>query len=230
MGVTKEFFTESHLTYTKINTLYKRNEKGMIMLGDFSRPEFEYLYNVKWKAFEKVDGTNMSYYWDGHNMQIHGKSENASIPSRLLTVMESLLNEDKLREVFPIKYDENGNEVPFMVRIYGEGYGVGIQKCGGSYIQKNNHFRVFDIKINDFWLEWDNVLDICSKLGLDVVQSYGEMTLAEAEEFVKNGFFSPIAENKELKAEGLVLRPLVQFTNRMGERVMVKIKTCDYKK
>ena len=229
MGVTKEFFTESHLTYTKINTLYKRNEKGMIMLGDFSRPEFEYLYNVKWKAFEKVDGTNMSYYWDGHNMQIHGKSENASIPSRLLTVMESLLNEDKLREVFPIKYDENGNEVPFMVRIYGEGYGVGIQKCGGSYIQKNNHFRVFDIKINDFWLEWDNVLDICSKLGLDVVQSYGEMTLAEAEEFVKNGFFSPIAENKELKAEGLVLRPLVQFTNRMGERVMVKIKTCDYK-
>lgn len=229
MGVTKEFFTESHLTYTKINTLYKRNEKGMIMLGDFSRPEFEYLYNVKWKAFEKVDGTNMSYYWDGHNMQIHGKSENASIPSRLLTVMEGLLNEDKLREVFPIKYDENGNEVPFMVRIYGEGYGVGIQKCGGSYIQKNNHFRVFDIKINDFWLEWDNVLDICSKLGLDVVQSYGEMTLAEAEEFVKNGFFSPIAENKELKAEGLVLRPLVQFTNRMGERVMVKIKTCDYK-
>lgn len=230
MGVTKEFFTESHLTYTKINTLYKRNEKGMIMLGDFSRPEFEYLYNVKWKAFEKVDGTNMSYYWDGHNMQIHGKSENASIPSRLLTVMEGLLNEDKLREVFPIKYDENGNEVPFMVRIYGEGYGVGIQKCGGSYIQKNNHFRVFDIKINDFWLEWDNVLDICSKLGLDVVQSYGEMTLAEAEEFVKNGFFSPIAENKELKAEGLVLRPLVQFTNRLGERVIVKIKTCDYKK
>ena len=230
MGVTKEFFTESHLTYTKINTLYKRDEKGKIMMGDFSRPEFEYLYNVKWRAFEKVDGTCMSYYWDGHNMQIHGKSENASIPSRLLTVMEGLLNEDKLREVFPIKYDENGNEVPFMVRIYGEGYGVGIQKCGGSYIQKNNHFRVFDIKINDFWLEWDNVLDICSKLGLDVVQSYGEMTLAEAEEFVKNGFFSPIAENKELKAEGLVLRPLVQFTNRMGERVMVKIKTCDYKK
>lgn len=230
MGVTKEFFTESHLTYTKINTLYKRDEKGKIMLGDFSRPEFAYLYNVKWKAFEKVDGTNMSYYWDGHNMQIHGKSENASISSRLLTVMEGLLNEDKLREVFPIKYDENGNEVPFMVRIYGEGYGVGIQKCGGSYIQKNNHFRVFDIKINDFWLEWDNVLDICSKLGLDVVYDYGEMTLAEAEEFVKNGFFSPIAENKELKAEGLVLRPLVQFTNRMGERVMVKIKTCDYKK
>ena len=222
-------FKAVHKTYTKINTIFKRDTKGNIMIGDFSRPEFEYLYNVKWLATEKIDGTCMSYYWDGHNMQIHGKSENALISSRLLTVMEGLLNEDKLREVFPIKYDENGNEVPFMVRIYGEGYGVGIQKCGGSYIQKNNHFRVFDIKINDFWLEWDNVLDIANKLGLDVVESYGEMTLAEAEEFVKNGFFSPIAENKELKAEGLVLRPLVQFTNRLGERVIVKIKTCDYK-
>lgn len=228
--VTNDFFKECHQTYTKIQTLYKRDTKGNIIIGDFSRPEFAYLYDVKWKAFEKVDGTNMSYYWDGHNMQIHGKSENASIHSCLLTVMEGLLNEDKLREVFPIKYDENGNEIPFMVRIYGEGYGVGIQKCGGSYIQKTNHFRVFDIKINGFWLEWDNVLDICSKLGLDVVHSYGEMTLGEAEEFVKNGFFSPISENKELKAEGLVLRPLVQFTNRLGERVIVKIKTCDYKK
>lgn len=227
--VTKDFFVESHQTYTKINTLYKRDTKGNIMLGDFSRPEFAYLYDVKWKAFEKVDGTNMSFYWDGHNMQIHGKSANASIPSRLLSVMENLLTEEKLREVFPIKYDENGNEVPFMVRIYGEGYGVGIQKCGGSYIQNNNHFRVFDIKINEFWLEWENVLDIASKLGLDVVHSYGEMTLAEAEEMVKNGFISPISENRELKAEGLVLRPLIQFTNRMGERVMVKIKTCDYK-
>lgn len=227
--VTNDFFKECHQTYTKINTLYKRDTKGNLMIGDFSRPEFAYLYDVKWKAFEKVDGTNMSYYWDGHNMQIHGKSENASIPGRLLTVMERLLNEDKLREVFPIKCDENGNEVPFMVRIYGEGYGVGIQKCGGSYIQKDNSFRVFDIKINDFWLDWDNVLDICSKLGLDVVTSYGEMTLREAEEFVKNGFKSPIAENTNLNAEGLVLRPLVYFSNRMGERVMVKIKTCDYK-
>jgi hypothetical protein len=47
---------------------------------------------------------------------------------------------------------------------------------------------------------------------------------------VKNGFKSPIAENVDLNAEGLVLRPLVQFSNRMGERVIVKIKTCDYKK
>ena len=171
-----------HQTYTKINTLYKRDEKGNIVIGDFSLPEFKYLYNNKWLAFEKVDGTNMSFYWDGHEMQIHGKSENASIPSILMDTMKTILTEEKLAEVFPIKYDENGNEVPFMVRIYGEGYGAKIQKCGGLYTRSGNDFRVFDIKINGFWLDWDNVVDITNKLGLKTVEPFGEMTLEEADD------------------------------------------------
>ena len=223
-------FNEVHQTYTKINTLYKRDEKGNIVIGDFSRPEFEYLINCKWRAFYKIDGTNMSYYWDGHEMQIHGKTEKANIPSKLKTAMEELISVEKMREVFPIKYDENGNEVPFMVRIYGEGYGVGIQKCGGSYSRKENKFIVFDIMINGFWLEWDNVCDICSKLGIETVTCFGEMTLAEAEDMVVKGFKSPIAENPELDAEGLVLRPVVQLYNKQHERIMVKIKTGDYRK
>lgn len=223
-------FKLTHETYTKINTLYKRDKKGNIVIGDFSLPEFKYLYNNKWLAFEKVDGTNMSFYWDGHEMQIHGKSENDSIPSMLMDTMKTILTEEKLAEVFPIKYDENGNEVPFIVRIYGEGYGAKIQKCGGSYIRGRNDFRVFDIKINGFWLYWDNVVDIANKLGLKTVEPFGEMTLEDAEKMVINGFKSPIAENKELDAEGLVLRPIVQLFNRKNERIMVKIKTCDYRK
>lgn len=223
-------FNEVHRTYTKINTLYMRDEKGNIMLGEFSRPELKYLYDCKWLGFDKVDGTNMSYYWDGHELQIHGKSEKANIPSKLKTTMEELISVEKMREVFPIKYDEEGNEIPFMVRIYGEGYGVGIQKCGGSYSRTENKFIVFDIMINGFWLEWDNVCDICSKLGLETVTCFGEMTLREAEALVIKGFKSPISENKELDAEGIVLRPLVQLFNKKGERIMVKIKTCDYKK
>lgn len=223
-------FNEVHRTYTKINTLYKRDEKGNIILGDFSRPELAYLYDNKWRAFYKVDGTNMSYYWDGHELQIHGKSEKANIPSKLNTAMQNLLSVEKLQEVFPIKYDEEGNEIPFMVRIYGEGYGVGIQKCGGSYSRTENKFIVFDIMINGFWLEWEDVCDICSRLNLETVTELGEMTLREAEAMVIKGFKSPIADNKELDAEGIVLRPLVQLFNKKDERIMVKIKTCDYKK
>lgn len=221
---------EKHLTYTKINTLYKRDEKGNIILGDFSRPEFAYLYDNKWRGFYKVDGTCMSYYWDGHELQIHGKTEKANISSKLNTAMQNLLSVEKLQEVFPIKYDEEGNEIPFMVRIYGEGYGVGIQKCGGSYSRTENKFIVFDIMINGFWLEWEDVCDICSRLNLETVTDLGEMTLREAEAMVIKGFKSPIADNKELDAEGIVLRPLVQLFNKKGERIMVKIKTCDYKK
>ena len=219
-----------HQTYTKINTLYKRDEKGNIVIGDFSLLEFKYLYNNKWLAFEKIDGTNMSFYWDGHEMQIHGKSENSSIPSMLMDTMKNILTEEKLAEVFSIKYDENGNEVPFMMRIYGEGYGDKIQKRGGSYIRGGNDFRVFDIKINGFWLDWNNVVDITKQLGLKTVEPFGEMTLEEAEKMVISGFKSHIAENKELDAEGLVLRPIVQLFNRKNERIMVKIKTRDYRK
>ena len=48
----------------------------------------------------------MSYYWDGHEMQIHGKSESAQSPKHLLKKMQELLTVEKLQEVFPLKYDE----------------------------------------------------------------------------------------------------------------------------
>lgn len=223
-------FNNVHRTYTKINTLYKRDEKGNIVIGDFSMDVFKYLFENKWLAFEKVDGTNMSWYWDGHEIQIHGKTAKASIPKHLEEKMREVLSEEKLKEVFPPKFDEEGKEIPFLVRIYGEGYGRAIQSCGGRYDSKHANIRVFDIMIDGWWLNWDDVVDICNKLNLNTVISYGEMTLKEAEEMVIKGFKSTISEDKDLNAEGLVLRPLVQLFNRKNERVMVKIKTCDYRK
>ena len=223
-------FKFEHQKYTKINTLFFRDTKGNLMLDEFSLPHFKYLYNNEWLAFEKVDGTNMSYYWDGHTLEIHGKSEDAQIPRPLLEKMQNILPIEVLKEKFPPKFDENGNEIPFLMIIYGEGYGKGIQKCGGKYIANDVDFTVFDIKIGNWWLEWDAVVDICHNLNLKHVEPFGVMTLGEAEKLVIGGFNSPIAENKELMAEGLVLRPLVQTFTRKGERVMVKIKTKDYKK
>jgi len=217
-----------HKTYTKINTLYKRDEKGKIMLGDFSRPEFEYLHNLPWIAYEKIDGTNMSYYWDGHTLEIHGKTENASIPPHLYKKMESLVTKEMMEKVFPLKYDEAGNEIPMLVIIYGEGYGSKIQKGGGRYISNDVNFRVFDINIDNWWLELDDVKDICSKLNLEMAVPYGELTIEEAEKMVIKGFKSTISEDETLIAEGLVLRPKVQLFNKRGERIMVKIKYCDY--
>lgn len=50
----------SENTYQKIDTIFKRDAKNIIMPYDeFVKPEFEYLRNVKWRAEEKIDGTNM---------------------------------------------------------------------------------------------------------------------------------------------------------------------------
>lgn len=217
-----------HKTYCKINTLYKRDEKGKIMLGDFSRPEFEYLHKLPWIAHEKIDGTNMSYYWNGHILEIHGKTENASIPPHLYKKMEELVTVEMMQKAFPLKYDENGNEIPMLVIIYGEGYGSKIQKGGGRYISNDVNFRVFDVNIDGWWLEIENVQDICDKLNLEMAVPYGELTIEEAEKMVIKGFNSTISEDKTLIAEGLVLRPKVQLFNKRGERIMVKIKYCDY--
>ena len=217
-----------HKTYTKINTLYKRDEKGKIILGDFSRPEFEYLHNLPWIAYEKIDGTNMSYYWDGHTLEIHGKTENASIPNHLFAKMNAMVTKEMMEKVFPLKYDEAGNEIPMLVIIYGEGYGSKIQKGGGRYISNDVNFRVFDINIDNWWLELDDVKDICGKLNLEMAVPYGELTIEEAEKMVIKGFKSTISEDETLIAEGLVLRPKVQLFNKRGERIMVKIKYCDY--
>lgn len=225
MGVTLQL---PHKTYTKINTLYKRDEKGNIMLGDVSRPEFNYLRNLPWIAYEKIDGTNMSYYWDGHILEIHGKTDAASIPPHLQAKMESLVTVDMMQKVFPLKYDENDNEIPMLVIIYGEGYGSKIQKGGGRYISNDVNFRVFDVNIDGWWLELENVQDICQKLNLEMAVPYGQMTIDEAEDMVKKGFTSTISEDETLIAEGLVLRPVVQLFNKRGERIMVKIKYRDY--
>lgn len=219
-----------HFKYSKIDTLYKRGEKNLIMIGDYSNPLFPYLLHNKWLAYEKVDGTNMSYYWDGHNLEIHGKTEDAKIPPHLLKKMEEILPVELLKEKFPPKYDENGKEIPFMLIIYGEGYGQNIGKVGSRYLSNDVSFRVFDIVIGGWWLDWENVVDICNKLNLDHVIPYGEMTLAEAEELVKKGFKSTIAEDKTLNAEGLVLRTPIQLFDKKLHRLLVKIKTCDYEK
>ena len=49
------------------------------------------------------------------------------------------------------------------------------------------------------------------------------------QDFVKAGFKSLIAENKDYIAEGLVLKAPCGLLNRRGKRIITKIKYCDYK-
>jgi hypothetical protein len=58
----------------------------------------------------------------------------------------------------------------------------------------------------------------------------GQFTIDEAIEFVRKGFKSTIAENKDYLAEGLVLTCPYGIKNRKGERIIFKIKHADFAK
>ena len=126
--------------------------------------------------------------------------------------------------IYGVEYEE----VP--IYIYGEYYGKGIQKVGGRY--SNNHdFVVFDIEKQGWWLPKEMRDEICHKLGLHQVPSLGTMTILEAERAVRNGFKTHVnSEDPTLLAEGIVLRSPVGLKDAGGNRIIVKLKHCDYAK
>lgn len=119
-------------------------------------------------------------------------------------------------------------EVP--VYIYGEFFGKKIQK-GGNYDKDNNRFSVFDICQQGWYVPIDMLNDYAQKLGLDVAPYIGQMTISEAERMVANGFKTlvPNVSNPDYLEEGIVARPVVPIKDPRGKRIIVKIKTCDYK-
>lgn len=220
-----------HRTYTKINTLYKRDRenKNIIIPGEYSDEEVKYLKDCLWMWTIKIDGTNMHYQWDGHTLEIHGKTTEANIPPSLKTKMEQLVTKEIMEEMFPIKYNEDGIEIPMMVRLYGEGCGKNIQgNIGKAYNPKEHDFILFNILIDNWWLTRESCEEIAMILNLRIVELIGYMTIGEAEEMVKKGFKDPMSMT-DLDAEGLVGTPLYDLRKRDGSRIIVKIKSKDYR-
>jgi len=119
-------------------------------------------------------------------------------------------------------------EVP--IYIYGEYFGTGIQKCGSRYIQNGNGFRVFDIKQQGWWLPKENRDAMCKGLGLEQVPFLGVMTLRDIEDMVRSGFTTKFegAADPTMIEEGIVARPIIPLCSGNGNRIIVKVKYCDY--
>lgn len=243
----------SENTYQKINTIFKRDENNIIMPHEeFSVPELNWLRNCKFDATEKIDGTNIRIEVVPtlnvtatrqepfiFAVLYRGKTDNAQIPPHLLKHLKETYPKEKVLESLGLpeylseeycqeKGYERFEDVP-MYTIYGEGYGVKIQK-GGNYIKDGVGFIVFDVKVGDMYLLRPNMEEIALKLGAPVVPYMGQFTIDEAIEFVKKGFKSTIAENKDYDAEGLVLKSPDGLCTRRGERIIFKVKTCDFVK
>jgi len=216
------------MKYPKINTLFKRDERNIIIPNDFTNETFEYLKDNKWECTEKIDGTNihidLSVDSCGYtSFSINGRTDSAIIPPHLLAKLNQKFVKDNISDCF------NCNGAPLEVSIFGEGYGMKIQK-GGNYISNDVDFILFDININGVWLKRESLEGIANKLNLDIVPIIGYMTIPEAIAYVDKGFKSTISENKEYDAEGLVLKTPCQLNDRMGDRIITKIKTVDFRK
>lgn len=215
--------------YHKIQTVYKREQfaKNQLIIGDYSMPEFEYLKNNIWVFTEKVDGTNIRVMFDGSNVVFGGKTDNAQLPVFLLYKLQELFEGTAKKELFKSKFvDPTTDELGAVaVCLYGEGYGAKIQKGGGNYIKDGVDFILFDVKVNDMWLERESVEDIANHFGIKVVPILGEGTLDEAISMTKAGFNSTWGN---FIAEGLIMKPKTELQTRRGHRVITKIKHKDF--
>lgn len=212
--------------YPKIETLYARDTDGSKKLieGEFLYDTIEMLKDIKWDATEKIDGTNIGVYWDGHEVHFQGRTEKADIPKPLLAKLEEKFGGETNAQMFEQMFGEKE------VVLYGEGYGHKIQKAGDSYDPERVNFILFDIYMpgDDLWMNRDVVLAIARSLGVEVVPLLGAATLRDWVEFVKRRPKSFCAADENFPMEGVVCRPAVELRDRLGKRIIVKIKWRDF--
>lgn len=205
------------MEYHKIETLYERDEKTFkVRVGELKNRTYSLLKSWQWT--EKIDGTNIRATWDvaTGKLTFGGRSDNAQIHADLVRYLYENLPVENIRAVFP----------DTSAVLYGEGYGSGIQK-GGLYSDKKK-FILFDVLVDGkWWLNWENVCDVATKLHLDTVPYLGEMSLDQATEKVRTGFPSLLNGGK-MQAEGMVGRPAETLFDKKGARLIVKLKTKDF--
>lgn len=203
--------------YPKILGPYKRHTEGpdrnKLIIGEWSIPELGVLADLGWTWTEKVDGTNIRVHWDGHRVTFGGRTDKAQIPTKLLTVLQDTFREELFEQSF------NDTEVT----LYGEGFGVGIQK-GGVY-RPDMGFALFDVLIGPFWLKRPDVEDVAAKLGIETVPVVMYGSIGDAIFVVTQGVVSWWGN---AEAEGLVGAAPEGLLTRSGNRIMVKIKRADF--
>ena len=206
--------------YHKIETVFNRSTDGdkRLIWGDYRNETVEYLANNIWQFTEKIDGTNIRIHWDGHNVEIGGRTDRAQIPKHLMDYLSATFLTPEVEELFEQTYGEKD------VMLFGEGYGAKIQN-GGDY-RSDVSFILFDVLIGDNWQSRELVETTAKMFGIDVVPIVLEGTIGDGIDYVMQHNNSTIGN---AVMEGVVGRPKVEIKDRLGNRIIVKIKWKDFK-
>ncbi len=206
--------------YHKIQTVWLRdpqNKHKTLIEGAWARPEFEYLKDLEWEFTEKVDGTNIRVRWDvERRFKFGGRTDNAQIPTFLFDRLQVLFGAQQAGASI---FADNKE-----VTLYGEGYGGRIQKAGVNY-KGTADFVLFDVMVGSVWLSRANVLDVAEQLNIWVVPPVGKGSLDDAISQVRAG---PKSQWGDFTMEGYVCKPSVELADRMGRRIVAKIKVKDF--
>ena len=170
--------------YMKIPNLYK---------------EIDILAFKECYAMEKIHGTSAHISWKEGKVGFFSGGEKHE-------KFVALFDEDELTEKFTELFDCD-------VIVFGEAYGGKQQGMSHTY-GKELKFVVFDVKVNETWLDVPNAEDVTNKLGLEFVY-YNKISTdlkdidAERDRPSTQAKRNGIEEDKI--SEGVVLRPLSEF-------------------
>jgi len=192
--------------YMHINNLYK----------DITVLNFKEVY-----ALEKIHGTSAHIKFEIRDDIPYLKYFSGG--AKHDTFVE-LFNEEELIKLFTdLGYDN--------IVVFGEAYGGKMQGMKDTYGDKLK-FIVFDVSINNTWLNVPNAEEIANKLGLEFVAYEKCDTSLEtldrerdrpSRQAVRNGI------EKERMAEGIVIRPLEEMFKKNGARVICKHKREEFR-
>ena len=206
--------------YHKIETIFNRDEKTKKLIPNSYRNEtVEFLKDNQWEFTEKIDGTNIIVFWDGHKVEFGGRTEKAQIPTHLLDRLNELFGGEINEEMFEQKFGETE------VTLYGEGFGDKIQTNG--YIDGVD-FILFDVLIGNNFQPRESVEDIAKYFNVRIAPIVLSGTLNDAIKYVKTNPDSIVSEIG-CKMEGIVGRPKIELNDRAHNRVIVKVKYSDFK-
>ena len=206
---------DTHIGYLHISNLFK--ERDILLFrrcfamekihGTSAHLKFKRTYGTASdEGTAKID-THLTYFSGGENH----------------TNFVALFNEEALKTAFQAMGVEE-------VTIYGEAYGGKCQGMRETYGDKLR-FIVFDVQVGDCWLNVSKAEKVALDFGLDFV-FYEEIDTEiaaldaardrDSTQAIRNGC------GPGKKAEGVVLRPLIELTKNNGDRIIIKHKRDDF--
>jgi len=211
----------SKTKFSKIYTIFERDKKFKIVEGVIN-PKLVGIENIKkFVVTEKIDGTNCGIILTPEKeILIRKRSDIIEDDKQHHLYFEAIKEIDtkKIKDYF-----EDSNS---LITIFGEACGDNIQKKGKEYGDKK-HFRLFDVKVGNSFLDWDDLIKFSKATGIQMVEwfKFEGKDILDYNYWLK--FLKEVNENKYV--EGYVVRSRPALLNKFSERMIFKIKLKDFK-